>query len=95
MADFFERRDVTTAAAFTDAAALFDLGFASTQQALFNASDEALEISFNGVDVHGRLETSGPTQGINWYDHQRTKIYVRRTAVGAGPKLIEVYANTR
>jgi hypothetical protein len=96
MSDFYERRDVSAVAAFTDTGAIFSLGFESTQQQVYNNSNIELDISFDGVNIHGHLLATGITQGLKWDNHQRAKVWVKPTlGAGAGPKYVEVMASTR
>lgn len=96
MSDFFSRIDIVAVTAFTDAAALFEFAFEADEQLVFNeAALEPIEVSFDGINVHGRLESSGPGIVINWTDHKRKRLFVRRTGA-AGPAMnIVVMAQSR
>ena len=80
----------------SDADALFDSGFEADQQLIFNeAGAEVVEVSFDGVNVHGRLEASGPSQAVSFSQHTRKKLFVRRTGAGGPAMNVVVLANTR
>lgn len=95
MADFFDRRDVGAVAAFTDPLSLVEFQFESHEQLVFNESNSVLEVSFDGVNVHGRLNATGPSAVIHWSDHVRKKLWVRRIGAGGGAKFVQVLATTR
>ena len=99
MADFFTRVDISAITAFTDAGALIPFGFESTEQTVHNDSTNAgavVEVSFDGVEVHARLQGTGPSKVINWSEHTRRKLWLRRAAGGpAGARFVEVLAVTR
>lgn len=95
MPDFYQSVDVQAANAFTDATALVSFGFEATSQVLLNGSDIPVEVSFDGVNVHATLRTTGPSVTISWSDHLRKALYLRRAGAGAGAKLVDVFAYTR
>lgn len=94
MSDFFERRDMASVTAFTDAGSKFIFNFESSEQLVHNDSVETVEVSFDGQDVHARLQPSGPSKVINWSGHIRRVLWIRRTGVGGGSKFVEVIAST-
>lgn len=94
MADFYDRRDLDGVVTFT----LLPIGFEATEQSVFNDAAVAtaiVEVSFDGVNVHARLEGSGPSQAITWADHVRNKIWVRNGGGPAGARLVVTMAQTR
>jgi hypothetical protein len=96
MAEFYDRRDMQSITTFTDTNSLFDFKFEAAEQLVINESNVALEVSFDGQNVHARLPSSGPASAINWSMHFRKKLYVRRASGVAGsPKFVQVIANTR
>lgn len=94
MPDYFKRRDVGAVTTFTPADAFFEFGFPATEQLVNNPSGQLLEVSFDGTNVHARLEPGTPSSAIRWPDHYRDKLWVRCPA-GVGPSYVEVYASTR
>jgi hypothetical protein len=97
VADFYARRDLSAVTAFTDPNSIFEFGFETTEQLVINkGSGVSFEVSFDGENVHGRLDPTGPSSAMNWVDHVRKKLWIRRVAGGpAGAKFVEVLANTR
>lgn len=98
MADYFNRRDISTVTAFTDPLAKFTFEFEAAEQAIVNeSSDTVFELSFDGTNVHGRLDPKNETKTINWVDHVRRLLYVRRVpdTGGQGAKYVQVYGMTR
>lgn len=97
MSDFYDRRDVSSLSSFTDAAALFDFKFEADEQLIYNDSNKsAVEISFDGQAVHGRLEPYGPSKTISWSGHLRKRAYVRKVPdADSAPLVVQVYATTR
>jgi hypothetical protein len=100
MADFYDRRDLAAVTDFADPLSKFTFGFESDEQLAHNdaapTSGIAVEISFDGVNVHGRLQAAGPSKVVNWSSHVRRYIWVRRLAgTPAGPTPVEVMATTR
>jgi hypothetical protein len=97
MPDFFDRRDLANVTSFTDPAARFDFRFEAPEQLIFNESvNTTYEVSWDGENVHGRLEPTGPSKVINWTDHIRRVVFVRRVAGGpAGTRSVVVMAQTR
>ena len=99
MADFFTRIDIQAVLNFTDAASLIPFEFESTEQTVHNDNSNAaavVEVSFDGQNVHARLQGTGPSKVVNWSEHVRKKLWVRRAAGGpAGARFIEVLAVTR
>ena len=94
MADFFNRRNVAAVMAFTDASAIFEFGFEATEQLIHNDGNGTVEVSFDGVNVHARLQITGPSKVVHWSDHVRRRVWVRN-AGGGGPRNVEVLATTR
>jgi len=98
MSDYFKRVDIETVTTFTDAASLADFGFQATKQSVYNDNpdiDAIVEVSFNGIDVHARLQGTGSTKAMGWSEHNRPKLYVRRPAGGpAGSRYVDIYAET-
>ena len=96
MSDFFARRDLKDATAYSSAGAWFNFQFESPQQLIFNDSGTPVLISFDGQNDHGRLQGTGPSKVIEWNDHIRKQLWVRREAgSGGAPLIVEVYASTR
>lgn len=99
MADFFLRVDIASVNNFTDAGALVWFDFESTEQTVHNDTSSAaavVEVSFDGVNVHARLQGTGPSKVINWSQHTRRRLWVRRAAGGpSGPRFVEILAITR
>ncbi len=99
MADFFARVDIAAITSFTDPGSLIPFEFESTEQTVHNDNSNAnaiVEVSFDGVTVHARLQGTGPSKVINWSDHVRKKVWLRRAAGGpAGARMVEVLAVTR
>ena len=99
MADFFDRRDLSGVTAFSNPLALFEFGFEALEQTAHNDNSSAaavLEVSFDGVNVHARLQGTGPSKVIAWDEHVRRRLWVRSTAGGpAGARYVEVLATTR
>lgn len=99
MADFFARLDISTVNSFTDPGAFVPFEFESTEQTVHNDNSNAaavVEVSFDGVTVHARLQGTGPSKVINWSDHVRKKLWLRRAPGGpAGARMVEVLAVTR
>lgn len=94
MADFFDRRDVGAVTAFTDPLSLVEFDFEAREQLVFNESDVVVEVSFDGKNVHGRLNSTGPSAVIHWSEHVRRRLWVRRAAAGSGSKMVQVLATT-
>jgi hypothetical protein len=99
VADFFTRIDIQAITAFTDAGSLIPFLFEATEQTVHNDNSNAaaiVEVSFDGQNVHARLQGTGPSKVVNWSEHVRKKLWVRRVAGGpAGARFIEVLAVTR
>lgn len=99
MADFFDRRDIQAITAFTDPGSLVEFQFEAHEQTIHNDNSNAssiVEVSFDGVTVHARLQGTGPSKVINWSDHVRRKVWLRRAAGGpAGARFVEILAVTR
>lgn len=94
MADFYQRFDVGAVTAFTTAGSLVEFQFESREQLVFNESNAVLEVSFDGVNVHARLNSTGPSAVIHWSEHARRKLWVRRVGSGGGSKFVQVMATT-
>lgn len=94
MADFFDRRDVGAVLNFTDPGSLVEFQFESREQLVFNESNAVLEVSFDGQNVHARLNSTGPSAVIHWSEHVRKKLWVRRVGLGGGAKMVQVLATT-
>lgn len=95
MADFYVRRDIQAATAFTHADALFDFGFEADAQFVFNESGSAIiEYSFDGVNVHGRVSLSGPTSAKGLGGHKRRKLWCR-AVTPPGACFVQVEAVTK
>lgn len=98
MADFFTRIDISAILDFSDPASLIPFEFESTEQTVHNDNSNAaaiVEVSFDGVKVHARLQGTGPSKVINWSGHVRRKVWLRRAAGGpAGARMVEVLAVT-
>jgi hypothetical protein len=97
VSDFYGRKDVSGIAAFSDAASLFNIAFESDEQLIYNDSlKSAVEISFDGEAVHGRLEPFGPSKTISWSGHLRKRVYVRKVPdADLNPLIVIVMATTR
>ena len=98
MSDFYDRRDLQAVTDFADPLALFEFGFEAPQQSVLNdTSDTTFELSWDGLNVHARLASTGPTAAIAWEDHSRSRCFVRRMlgSGGAGAKNFIVMAATR
>ena len=96
MSDYYKRRDMQAVTAFTDPLALFEFEFESYEQLVFNESNIAFEISFDGNDVHARSNATGPSSVIHWSEHIRKKVWIRReSGTGGGTKYVQVLATTR
>lgn len=99
MADFFKRLDVSSIAAFTNPSSLVDFLFEASEQTVHNDASNAgavVEVSFDGVNVHARLQGTGPSKVINWSDHVRRRMWIRAGAGGpAGARFVEILAVTR
>lgn len=94
MADFFDRRDVAAVTDFTDPNSLVAFQFVSREQLVFNESNAVLEVSFDGVNVHARLNPTGPSSVIHWSEHVREKLWIRRQGAGGGSKFVQILATT-
>lgn len=94
MADFYKRFDVSAVTAFTDPLSLVEFQFESREQLVFNESNAVLEVSFDGQNVHARLNATGPSAVIHWSDHVRRKLWVRRIGAGGGSKFVQILAVT-
>lgn len=98
MPDFFARRDLELVTTFTDPNAYFSFGFEAMEQLVHNDNGSAnaiLEASFDGVNVHARLQGTGPSKVVNWGNHIRKQLWVRRVAGGpGGSRFVEVLAIT-
>jgi hypothetical protein len=99
MSDFFNRADYTAVTAFTDPGSLVEFKFDATEQTIHNdntAADAIVEVSFDGINVHGRLAGTGSSSVLTWSDHLRTKVWIRRVAGGPlGARMVEVFGSTR
>lgn len=99
MADFFTRVDISGVNAFSDPGALIAFQFESLEQTVHNDNSSGaavVEVSFDGVEVHARLQGTGPSKVINWSQHVRSKLWLRRAAGGpSGARWVEVLAITR
>jgi len=97
MADYFVRRDLAGVVDFADPLAKFAFQFESQEQTVHNdnaSASSVLEVSFDGQNVHARLQGTGPSKVINWSDHVRKQVWVRSTG-GSGARWVEVLAVTR
>jgi hypothetical protein len=98
MTDIFFRRDIGTVSSFTDSDALFDFPQETREQTVHNDNASAavvLEVSFDGVNVHARLQGTGPSKVIHWSDHVRKRVYVRKASGSPdGTANVEVLAHT-
>jgi hypothetical protein len=98
VADFFTRIDISAITDFTDAGSLIPFDFESIEQTVHNDNSNAasiVEVSFDGVRVHARLQGTGPSKVIHWSGHVRRKLWVRRVAGGpGGARMVEVLAVT-
>jgi hypothetical protein len=94
MGDFFQKVDISNLTTFT----LVPFGAPMAAQALDNESGLAVEVSFDGTNVHMVLAASGATQAVSWGDgvpHLRPGVYLRRqTGTGGGPLYVNVSAGT-
>jgi len=96
MADFYQRRDLSAVTSFTDPDSKFEFLFEGYEQLVFNESNVAMEVSFDGVNVHARCAPTGPSSVIHWSEHIRKVVFVRREAgTGGGAKMVQVLATTR
>lgn len=97
MADFFDRRDLKGVTSYADPRAQFEFLFDATEQLVHNdANNGTLELSWDGVNVHARLQSSGPSKAIVWSDHLRRRVWLRdATPSTSGARNVEVYAVTR
>jgi hypothetical protein len=96
MSDYFTRRDMQSITAYTDVGAEFTFGFDANEQGIVNNTGFALLMSFDGVNDHGRLTTSGPESALAWEDHPRRQLWVRReTGTGGGAAYADIYATHR
>lgn len=98
MPDFYSRRDMSTVTSFADPNAQFAFPFLAEEQLIFNdSSDTIFEVSFDGQAVHGRVDFQGLSKAINWTNHCRNIMWIRRLASsgGIGEKIIQVLATTR
>jgi len=99
VADFFTRVDIAAINAFSDPGSLVEFQFESTEQTVHNDNTNAasvVEVSFDGVNVHARLQGTGPSKVINWSEHVRRKLWLRRAAGGpSGARFVEILAVTR
>jgi len=97
--DYFIRRDLASVTAFTDANALFDFGEETREQTVHNdnaSANTVVEVSYDGQNVHARLQGTGPSKVIHWGDHVRKKLWVRKAPGGPGGAVwVEVLAHTR
>jgi hypothetical protein len=98
VSDFYDRRDLSAVVAFSDPLSKFSFNFEAGEQLIHNdslpTSGNVVEISFDGVEVHARLQSNGPSKVINWSDHLRKYVWVRSVAPQAGC-WVEVMATTR
>lgn len=97
MADFFAHVDVSslgTSYAIAPTCKFGGVVPADTHsQELINFSAaEVIMVSFDGQNDHGRLDVSGPTIGHSWLNHDRSQLWLRRTATGGGAQYVQVYA---
>lgn len=81
--------------AFTDPLSLFEFGFEAPEQLTFNESNVIMEISFDGQNIHARMNATGPSAVIHWSSHVRRKLWVRRVGAGGSGKFVQVIAATR
>lgn len=100
MSDYYDRRDLSLVTDFSDPLAKFPFDFESDEQLVHNDSPPTstitVEVSFDGQNVHGRLQSNGPSKVVNWSGHHRKCIWVRRVAGGpASGCMVEVMATTR
>lgn len=96
MSDYFQRRDMQAVVSFSDPLARFEFEFEGYEQLVFNESNVALEISFDGQAVHARSNPTGPSSVIHWSEHIRKRVWVRReSGTGGGSKFVQVLATTR
>lgn len=99
MPDYFYRRDLATVTSFQDPNALFDFGDETREQTVHNDNTTQaaiIEVSFDGQEVHARLQGTGPSKVIHWGDHIRRKLWIRKASGGpGGSRFVEVLAHTR
>lgn len=89
--DFFQKVDVANASSWSEVSFA---GVPPDEQTLVNLSGVVVEISFDGSNVHGELAATGATSVLEWNDHTRGAVYLRRqTGTGGGPLYVHVYAN--
>lgn len=89
--------NVTDIGAFPAAAqAIFaagGAGFWSAHVMVLNQSNtDAIEYSFNGTDVHGRLNPNEPNEGIDKPHLHADRVWLRVVAGGAGGQPVRVWA---
>jgi hypothetical protein len=94
MADFQARRDMTGITAFTDAGSEFVFDFEATGQTVSNESASVMELSWDGTNVHGRLDPGTPSAVISYPNHSRKSVFVRIVGGGSGDS-VQVIAQTR
>jgi hypothetical protein len=88
MANFAQTIDLNGLATFT-ASSRIRFGFQADNLIMTNRGASAVEYSFDGVAVHGRLEPSN-FRTISMMDFQRTQVFFRTAAVIAN--LVDVEA---
>ena len=97
MSDFYVRTDIAAITNFTDAGSLVEFPFEAHEQTIHNDNANAsavVELSWDGVNVHARLQGAGPSKIISWADHVRKRLWLRSTGP-AGARIVEVLAVTR
>lgn len=88
--DFYQQVDVSAATSFTKV----DFGDVLDSQSIYNGSGISVDVSFDGTTKHAVLGTSGPTQALEWANHARGAVWLRRTSgSGGGPLNVDVYGS--
>ena len=89
MASFYEKISVPAAATDWQATEKNEIGFVSDHMTLnFVSGTGPVEISFNGKDVHGELNSSGEISTLELFGWKTNEIWLR----GVGDEEVQVFA---
>jgi len=88
--DRYHHVDVSGLTSFTEV----PFGYSPKCQDFVNLAPYAVEISFDGINPIQLGVAGSATAGIEYADHTRSSVYVRKTGVVAGAQYLEIFTST-